>query len=378
MTAHAILAPSSAARWMACPGSVQMEQQYPETEESQDALEGTATHWAAQELFADRVIDIGLVAPNGIALDAEMIEAAEIYYDDVRATLGEHWRSFVRVESRVYMPRIHEANWGTPDCFAKPGATIYVWDFKYGHRYVDVFENWQLLDYAEGILAEYGLDNGHDDQRIEFVFRIVQPRCFVGGGPIREWRVNAALLRVYFTKLQMGAAEAMSANAKCKTGPQCRDCKARHTCDTLQRAALGYAEEIRAPAAFDLPTHAASYELRTLHRAIEVMKARADGLEEQLLRAAKGGQFVPHFRLEPSKGCERWSVPETEVIALGDLMGISLAKPNVPTAVTPAQARKLGVDAEVTKAYSIIPNGEIKLVPDNNQAARKIFGQVTE
>jgi hypothetical protein len=83
MSEHALLAPSSAARWIACAGSVMMEVLYPETVEHAAAAEGTASHWAASEMLAGRVVAEGQVAPNGVVLSDEMIECAEVYVDNV-------------------------------------------------------------------------------------------------------------------------------------------------------------------------------------------------------------------------------------------------------------------------------------------------------
>ena len=46
------LRPSAASRWVPCPGSVTLCEQYPETgEESVPAAEGAAAHWAASEVL---------------------------------------------------------------------------------------------------------------------------------------------------------------------------------------------------------------------------------------------------------------------------------------------------------------------------------------
>ena len=54
MTEHAVLSPSAASRWMACPASVRMTVESPTRQtESAYALEGTAAH-ALGELYARR------------------------------------------------------------------------------------------------------------------------------------------------------------------------------------------------------------------------------------------------------------------------------------------------------------------------------------
>ena len=84
---HAFLPPSGAAIWVKCAAAPSMWQRYPEPEDSLEAMEGTAAHWAFEELFAGRAIDIGLVAPNGIVLTDEMCDGAQLFYDTVMRDL---------------------------------------------------------------------------------------------------------------------------------------------------------------------------------------------------------------------------------------------------------------------------------------------------
>ena len=43
---HARGAPSSAEMWEPCPGSIVMQEAFPEAEETPEQREGTAAHWA--------------------------------------------------------------------------------------------------------------------------------------------------------------------------------------------------------------------------------------------------------------------------------------------------------------------------------------------
>ena len=52
---HEFLAMSFAPVWGHCSGAPQMAAMYPQNEETEDAREGTATHWIAEQaLAADR------------------------------------------------------------------------------------------------------------------------------------------------------------------------------------------------------------------------------------------------------------------------------------------------------------------------------------
>lgn len=82
MTAHARLAPSSAARIVACPGSRKLEAMFPQ-EETIESREGDAAHWAAAQMLAGVAVSIGMAASNGVLLTDEMIEGAEMYAEHI-------------------------------------------------------------------------------------------------------------------------------------------------------------------------------------------------------------------------------------------------------------------------------------------------------
>lgn len=366
---HAPLAPSSASRRKACAGSRKMETLYPQPDDSPHAMEGTAAHWAASEMLSGRIVDSGQIAENGVMLTDEMIDAADMYVDEVRKVLAD-----IVIEERVSIDYIHEQCWGTPDAWAysEITGTLYLWDFKYGHRFVDVFENWQLIEYAAGILDLLGVD-GIKDQHITVVMTIVQPRCYVGGSPVRSWKLRAVDLRGYFNVARMFEAKAMSDDAQLTVSPECRDCSARHACPALQRASYADMNVATEAVPFDLPPQALGSELRYIQSAIDTLTARATSLEEQALSMIRQGKSVPHFVAQHGMGRERWVKPEPEVIAMGELMGVKLG---VTKLVTPKQAIKAGMDAEIVKSFTETPRGELKLIPDDGTNARKIFGKI--
>lgn len=369
MSEHAVLAPSSAHKRVACSGSRALELLYPETEESQEAREGTAAHWAFAELLAGRAIDTGLMAPNGIMLNDEMVEGAEMYVEDVRSTDADFVGFPPNVEQRVDISSIHPECWGTPDTWRFKPYKLIVWDYKFGHRYVEIFENWQLIEYVAGILDKVGI-NGISDQRTEVELRIVQPRCYVGGQPIRVWRIMASDLRSYFNHLRQREAASMSPDAICTVNPHCRDCRGRHACQTLQRAAYADMDVATSHVPFDLPPEGLGAELRFIERAIERLSARQTGLAEQAMSMIKRGQRVPFYKAEPTLGRQRWNKPDAEIVALGQMMSVDLLAPKL---VTPKQALKAGLDPSLVGAFSEIPYGETKLKADDGTDARKIF-----
>ena len=226
MSEHAILAPSSAARIVACPGSVKLAAMYPQME-TIEAREGTAAHWAAAEILHGRVVAVGQVADNGVTLNDDMLEAAYLYSDYIESL---NLISEYNIERTIRSGYLHEENWGTPDFFNYESLTLHIPDFKFGHKYVDVYRNWQLINYAALILDFLGVD-GSLDQHIKVVMTIVQPRNFHRDGPIRTWSVMASELRPYFNQLRAAFDAAMQPDAKCIVNSECEYCPGRHACE---------------------------------------------------------------------------------------------------------------------------------------------------
>ena len=372
MNEHAPLAPSSATRWVACAGSITLCQLFPETEETLQQKQGTAAHWVASQILTGQPEPaLNQAAPNGIIVDEEMLDGVDMYVANVRAVMTDVG-GLLHVEMPVKMPHIHEHNWGTPDAWIYNEAQriLYIWDFKYGHSFVDAFENWQLIDYVAGILEELGV-TGIEDQKITVHMRVVQPRNYHALGPIREWVVKASDLRVYFNVLTNAANKAFSSNAQCVPNSQCDNCSARHACGALQMSSFKGMDVSSRPVPTVLTNEELSLELRLINHYLERMEARKSGLDEMAAQVIRSGQAVPGFALKASQGNAKWTLTPQEIVAIGEMMGVDLAKPGV---LTPAQAIKKGLPESMVSGYSARTPGEAKLVTADTSAARRVFG----
>ena len=190
MSAHSPLAPSSASRRVACPGSRSLEALYPQTPTPQ-TLEGEAAHWVAACTIQNSAWEIPAVSPTGVDITDEMIEGAQLYAGFVG------YYSDIRIEQPISISIIHPDCWGTPDAWRFSDGVLNIYDYKFGHGFVEVYENWQMIEYAAGILHELGID-GLQDQHVTVAMHIIQPRSFHPDGQIRSWTVKASDLRPYF------------------------------------------------------------------------------------------------------------------------------------------------------------------------------------
>jgi len=369
---HAPLAPSSAPRTVACHGSVALAALHPE-EETQDTREGDATHWALAELVNRRDIDVGLVAANNVTLNTEMVDAAEMVGSYLSAR--DAGASLVRSETLVANASVHVLNWGTPDYMAYRPGHLFIDDFKYGHGYIGAFENWQLINYVILTLWEMrGAEWWKSD--IKVTMTIHQPRNYHRDGPHRVWTAHASELLPYRNTLATAYEAAMQPEALCTPNPHCDNCPGRIDCEANAMAADSAVVMSAKSIPLGISPDAAGRELRRLRRAKDVLDSRVSGLEQQIDSTISRGGRVIGWLKEPGSGKTVWNKPLTEVIMLGDMLGLDFSKPG---AITPLQAvaalKKSKIDPKVIEQYSETTAGGSKLIETASSTAAKAFSK---
>jgi len=369
---HSFLPPSGAHAWSICALWPTMNEAYPQ-ESSAESLEGTAAHWVWQAILDGELVDIGSVTPNGQIVTKEMVEGAELYL----STLPNVKREQLVVEVPVAISEVHAECYGTPDTwyFDIPTMTLYLYDYKFGHAFVDEYENLQCLLYAEGIINRLALQfkqaPGIFDQQIKLVITIIQPRCYYKGEPVRSWRINGADVRGYINKLKLAAELAHEPNPIATTSKEgCRYCPGRHACSALQKGAYADLQYSSGESPVELPLNAAALELKMMENGLARLQARVEGMKAFVASKLAAGEYSAYYRLQDSYGARKWNKPDEQVLALGEIFGKDLSKKSV---MTPGQALKLNIDESVIMAYSYIPKGEPKLAENNPNDASKIF-----
>lgn len=354
-----------------------MAKQYPETGPNEAAVEGEASHEVGEQLIrnatasgASPVLSVGDIATNGTVITDEMFEGAELYANSYLETfrMFEGTPGLIGgVEDRVDIYRVHRDCFGTLDSwlYVPMFKTLFVTDYKFGRLFVDPYKNKQAVCYIAGLEARLKLPK---DTNV--VVRIVQPRTYSGEGPIREWKTTIGGMYPIITDLSAAAHKAMSDRAELVTGPHCRYCQARHACEPALRSGIGFYEMAAAPLPVDLTPEALGLQLQIVDRAVEQLAALKTGYEEQVKATIKSGKSVPGYALKPAYGREKWTAPPEQIINLGKLLGIDVAKPGT---VTPNQARKLGMDEVTISSLSTRPNNGVKLTSEPADMAARIF-----
>jgi len=372
---HSRLAPSAAGRWVNCPGSVTLEPQFPHPE-SPKAKEGTAAHWLAAECLGTPGMDpaslVNQNADNGVTITDEMVEGVRVYLDAVNRPIAGAGCG-LNIEKTLRMPAIHADAYGTVDASAVDytRAAIYVWDFKFGFAPVEVFENMQLAMYAVGVLSE--LDFGKFVTQMPTIhMTVVQPRAWHPDGPVRTWSVPLQEMRGYTKRLTVAAAEALGPNPQCRTGNHCVYCNGRHGCAALREAvgmAVQYAHD---PVPQEMDNDALAVELSIISEARDLLEYRAKALEAQAIDAATKGAALRGWRLEQGYGKKKFTCTPAVLEMVGRKSGVDVFKKEP---ITPNQAVKAGLDPAVVDGLSGRSKTGMKIVPEDNTTARKVFSK---
>lgn len=373
--------PSAAWIWGTggCHGYARMVALYPEVPGlSNDTVreEGTAGHWVAHMMGQGYVVPEGSYSPNHIEVDGEMLDGSTIYLDDLRSrSMGFP----VYMEMTLPALWIHSQCGGTPDAWSwnPVTRTLTVWDYKYGFRYVDAFENPQLVIYVSAVLdylhktGVIVLD-GHSEQDITVDIVIVQPRSY-SAGVIRNWKVKAALLRPMWNSLRAAAMAVAGPDPQLRAGDHCNDCPARHACPAAQRASEVALDMSSRPVPHELTPEQAGDVLRRLKAAQQALKSMVTGLEQQMIHAISNGHQDPHWTMGYGNTKTVYTEGgEQQLIALAKVMGKDVTKPL--RAVTPLQAVKL-MDPAIVARFTTKQPGARKLVSFTERSIKKALSQ---
>ena len=381
-SSHAVLSPSSAHRWLACPASVGLVASMPERAEETSAYarEGTLAHEAAEKSAA---FFFGQLPKD------ELTRWVNAFAPDVgdRDEMLEHARAWTQVLARfeedmggaqVLLEQRFET--GVPNCRGTADAvlvsndTVHVCDYKYGQGVkVNAAGNPQMMLYALGALDAFSLVS-----EIKHVaMTIYQPRiehlstAHLSASDLLAWREE--ITPVAEVALAGGGDFAPSESA-------CRFCPAQAVCRPRMEAALS--EDFGKPA--NLLEMDEIGDL--LHRIPAIKRWCADVEKYALKSAYEDGVAVPGWKPVIGKG-QRKINPDRWLAAVAQLQeeGVDAMR------ITRTMPETLGTLKKVLGAERmarleddgviVIPPGQPKLVPeiapgiptDRNSSARSDF-----
>lgn len=234
---HALLSASGAYRWLKCPPSVLLSEQFPD-EESEAAREGTLAHELCElklrnyfftSDYSKRKMNKDIKKLQEKELwQNEMLEHSDTYLEYVKsAALSFDNQPYAAVEKRVDFSKYVPDGFGTADCILLSNDTVWVIDFKYGKSpdgRVSASENPQMMLYALGAYETYKLL--YPIKKIKL--SIVQPRLPDG---ISEWECTLEHLLEFGEYAKERAMLAIDGKGEFNPDHHtCKYCKAKAKC----------------------------------------------------------------------------------------------------------------------------------------------------
>lgn len=379
---HAVLSPSGAHRWLACPGSVCLSKDIPD-EGSEFAQEGTQAHELAATLLSGGGADMAQTHPAEMSLYIQ--EYVDYIRDVVKATGGA---LFVEVKVPIDHLTGEDGATGTADAVVLAGDDIIVVDLKYG-RGQEVFAegNEQLMMYALGALKKYEALGDFKQARLV----IYQPR--VKRGP-DEWTCDVEHLVEFALKVQTGAkwaTDIVQGGLEPSYAPgekQCKWCRAKAICPALRDWVTAQVSAdfdtvlVGAPPAEKVAS-ADNEELATMMAAIPLMedwiKAVRGRVESELL----AGESVPGFKLVQGRmGARKWrddDEAEQTMKYLRLKQGVMYVyKVASPTVVEKHIAKTLPKIWDKVKEMIVQEKGSPSVAPESDKRPALVMEQVND
>ena len=318
MAKHALLSPSSAHRWLECPGSVALSMGRPDTS-SEAADEGTAAHELAADCLksgANTSQHLGRVIKAGereFTVDSDMAEFVQTYVDNIRLYAKDSHSLMVEQALPVGKITGEKDAQGTSDAIIFMDDELQVHDLKYGRgNEASAIGNPQLKLYALAALYEY--EPLHDFKRVRLV--IHQPRINTAPSEwdcsveeLKAWSISvraAASLALFLVREPGGIAEWLNPGEK-----QCQWCKAKADCPALREFVK---EEVGAdfdmikglpPTGWRIPNQHTI--LSNSMRAVDLVEGWCKAVRAEVERLLLQGEPVDGFKLvQGRKGSRAW------------------------------------------------------------------------
>lgn len=350
-------------RFMACNGSRLIGGLTPPANgDTTSRDEGDAAHYMATTVMLGQSSIEEMVdrkAPNGVYMTADMAEYVDVYLNAIRRPYI--MQDELEVDTSFSDNKHYTIN-GRSDHAGLTISSLHIDDFKYGWRIVEPERNWTLIAHA------IGLCNQREWLKPDFItFTIHQPRPYHPDGPTRSWAVT-------YDKLMELSGELSTAlsnpSDELRTSNHCAKCPALTKCPAARKAEMNSIDTADMVYEDTISNELLSYNLDTLYRASAMLKSRLEAFEELAEHRIKAGQVIDNYSVASGLGHSKWN-DGIDATILKMLTGKELSKPEL---ISPAQAKKLGVDEIVIKSVTHRPPTKVKLVRgDANKIAQRMF-----
>lgn len=295
---HAVLSASSSERWLNCPPSVRLSEQFVDVGLGA-AAEGTAAHALAEHKLL-RALKKRSKKPisqyDSDEMDAYTDGYAEFVLEKYAEAKQRSPDAQILIEQRLDFSRYVPEGFGTADCVIVSDDTLYTIDFKYGQGIlVEAENNPQLRLYALGALEIFG--SLYDIKTISM--SIYQPRR----DNVCTWTITLSELMAWAeNELIPKAKLAYSGEGEFKCGAWCQFCKAATLCRARADENLKLAQyDFAAP---DLLT---DDEIEDILEKVDALTSWANSVRDYALEAALKGKRWTNFKLVEGRSIRKYS-----------------------------------------------------------------------
>lgn len=362
---HALLCASGSKRWLSCPPSARLEENFPDNE-TEAAQEGTLAHSIAEVNLNAYLADTDVSLPEEITASRfyskSMLDYVAEYTDlgieKINTALKLDKDAYIAVEQKIDYGSWAQEGFGTGDLVIITGDYIEIVDLKYGKGVpVSAAGNTQMRMYALGLYDEFYWLYGFEKVRMT----IVQPR---NGGISEEEISIEELLNWGETVVKPKARLAFKGEGELCAGKWCRFCRASKRC----RAYADYCMEL-ARLDFKDPDLLTDEELAESLRRIDDLVKYANNLKHYALAQALSGNVLPGFKLVEGRSSRKYTDAEAviERLIFADYAPEDYFKPQELKSLTEL-TKSIGKKAVDTVLSDLIikPPGKPALVPDDD------------
>lgn len=370
---HALLSASSSKRWLNCPPSARLSENY-EDKTSDFALEGSCAHELAEFRLKEA---LGMEAENPIEnlsfYNEEMEEHVAGYVNYIMEIVEEERKTcpdvIVLVEQRLDYSRFVAEGFGTGDAIVIADGTLHIIDLKYGRGVsVSAEDNPQMKLYSLGALEIF--DSLYDINKVDMT--IYQPRL----ANVSNWEIPVKDLYEWAENILKPTAElAFKGEGQYHCGEWCQFCKAKSECRERAEENLRLVQY-----SFAIPPLLSDDEIAEILAKVDELVSWANDIKEFALSEALKGKEWEGWKLVEGTSRRKYTdedkVAEV-VLAAGEdpyeqkVLGIS------------AMEKRLGKAKfnQLLSSLVIKPQGKPSLVPESTnkpawRSVDKMFNEI--
>lgn len=309
---HARLSASGAKKWINCPGSIQLEENF-EDKPSQFAEEGTNAHALGEAKIRLATKEYNRTKYHNAIRNLEITEDMEDYAESYKNYVIERYNSALQktpdailmLEQRLDFSNYVPDGFGTGDAVIIAEGKLEIIDLKYGKGVeVSAVDNPQLRLYALGAYEAFDMLYGFDTVEMT----IYQPRL----DNISSESISVAELLEWGESVKKAAQLANDDSiTECVAGKHCDTgfCKARPVC-------RAYAEERQKMAVYDFrsPAKLTVAEIADIIEQSAALEKWAKLVCDYALEQAyKHGVEYPGYKVVEGRSNRKYSKPDSEV-----------------------------------------------------------------